>query len=171
MSMRVTMEQLRGACAMFALEAGGSEAALRERLGSFLVDRLFSAPAAPSPSTSSDGEAQPSQRRREKRPLSAAAAAWHAFARRERELVKQSGVTDHVQVVKEVAARYKRFKLVGTSQQPPMLAAPDDKDDDGFVRALAELPEAEIADALAAHGLTPGADADANVAMLARALL
>ena len=115
--MSPTLDQLRTACTTFSLDASGDEQAMRARLGGFLVDRLFSNPST-TPSTSEDE----APARREKRPLSASAAAWHAFARKERALVKEGlGITDRVAVIKEVAARYKGAKLVGGPSQPPML--------------------------------------------------
>ena len=77
-----------------------------------------------------------------------------------------------VAVIKEVAARYKRAKLVGSPSQPPMLLPPTDEDEtDGIKNALRELPPAEIASALSAHGIPTVVDIDENIDLLARALL
>ena len=168
-TMSPTLDQLRTACTTFSLDASGDEQAMRARLGSFLVDRLFSNPST-TPSTSSEDEAPA---RRDKRPLSASAAAWHAFARKERALVKEGlGLTDPVAVIKEVAARYKRAKLVGSSSEPLMLNAPSDETCEGIKTALRELPHDEIKTALSAHGIEADVvDLDANIETLARALL
>ena len=53
-----------------------------------------------------------------------------------------------------------------------MLRAPtDETEDDGIKNALRELPPAEIASALSAHGIPTVVDIDENIDMLARALL
>ena len=161
-----TVDQLRAACTTFSLDAEGDEQAMRARLGGFLVDRLFSSPSTPS---TSEDEAPA---RRDKRPLSASAAAWHAFARKERALVKEGlGITNRVEVIKEVAARYKRAKLVGSASGPLMLPAPSDEACEGIKTALRELPHDEIKTALSAHGMEAVVDIDTNIETLARALL
>ena len=167
--MAPSLAQLTSACCMFGLDAAGDYDALHARVGAHLVDKLFASHAS-TPSTSSDDEAP---RRREKRPLSESARRWHSFARHERPLVKQAGYTDNVAIVKEIAARYKRAKLVGTPAQPPLLEAPspDVAAADGIKWALAELPDDQINEALAAHGIEPGEDAEANLDALAVVLI
>ena len=114
----------------------------------------------------------------EKKPLSDKAARWHAFVKRERPLVKQGlGLTGNAEVLKEVAARYKRHLAVGTPSQPPLLAGPstdtesEASSEDGLVLALRELSQEEVVLALEAQGVEATPDAERNVALLAQALM
>ena len=83
-----------------------------------------------------------------KKPLSEKAARWFAFLKSERVLVKQTGLyTGNADVLKEVAARYKRFRLVGTPDQPLLLAPPSDTeyaDAEATEKARLEVVEEEM---------------------------
>jgi hypothetical protein len=99
----------------------------------------------------------------------------HAFAKRERPLVKQAGITGKADVLKEVAARYKRFRLVGTPDQPLLLAPPSDTEDadaeDGLLAAIRELSPDEVSEALEAQGVAATDDPTRNASLLVDALM
>ena len=71
-----------------------------------------------------------------------------------------------------ISSRYKRHLAVGTSAQPPLLAAPSDTEsgEDGLVAAIRELSPDDIASALEAQGVEATPDADRNVELLVRSL-
>ena len=162
-------EELRAACEARGLAADGDTAALHDRLGAALVDDLLRS------------RRRPKRRHHPTSPM-ASHAAWLAFAARERPLVAQAGLTGRL-AAQELGARWKRFKARDAPGAPLPLPAPAgeeagpssssaassaDGDDeavlDGMRAALAELDGAELAEALAAHGLPfDEADHAANV--------
>ena len=167
-------DRLVRACAALDIDTSGDAAALHARLGAALVARLLDVPAptTPPPTPARSPPGAPERRSGgEKRPLSEAAARWHAFARHERPLVLQAGFTANADVIKEISRRFKLAKRVGTAAQPPMLEAPSEgdsaSDSSGVVALLDDVGDGEIASALAAHGLEPTSDADADRAALA----
>ena len=157
MSTRPHHDALLAACAAFGLEAAGGDATLAQRIGEHIAARLFaksppnesSAPTTSAPTSSAPTSSAPRAegkrpRDEEKKPLSEKAARWHAFAKRERPLVKEGlGLTGNADVLKEVAARYKRHLAVGTADQPPLLGGPstdtESESEDGLMTALREL--------------------------------
>lgn len=169
-------DALLAACAAFGLEATGDDSTLAQRIGTHIAERLFGTAAAAASSAPRAEGKRP--RDEEKKPLSDKAARWHAFVKRERPLVKQGlGLTGNADVLKEVAARYKRHLAVGTPSQPPLLAGPsadtesEASSEDGLVLALRELSQEEVVLALEAQGVEATPDAERNVALLAQALM
>ena len=184
MSTPANHDALLAACTAFGLDTTGDDATLAQRVGSTVAERLFGTvvgSASVTPSTSSTPCTQHKRPREdEKKPLSVKAARWHAFAKRERPLVKQAGITGNAEVLKEVAARYKRFLVVGTPDQPPLLAGPStpegeegdaDGEEDGLVSALRDLSADEVNEALKTQGVEPGNDPELNIVQLATALM
>ena len=173
-------DALLAACAAFGLEATGDDSTLAQRIGTHIAERLFGTSAAAAPVDTSSAPRAEGKRPRdeEKKPLSDKAARWHAFAKRERPLVKEGfGLTSNADVLKEVAARYRRHLAVGTPSQPALLLGPstdtesEASSEDGLLLALRELSQEEVVQALEAQGVEATADAERNVALLARALM
>ena len=179
MSTPANHDALLAACTAFGLDTTGDDAALAQRVGSTVAERLFGAAVGSAAATSTTPCTQHKRPREdEKKPLSVKAARWHAFAKRERPLVKQAGITGNAEVLKEVAARYKRFLVVGTPDQPPLLAGPSmpageegDGEEDGLVSALRDLSADEVNEALKTQGVEPGSDPELNIVQLATALM
>ena len=181
MSTPANHDALLAACTAFGLDTTGDDATLAQRVGSTVAERLFGAAVGSAAATSTTPCTQHKRPREdEKKPLSVKAARWHAFAKRERPLVKQAGITGNAEVLKEVAARYKRFLVVGTPDQPPLLAGPStpegeegdaDGEEDGLVSALRDLSADEVNEALKTQGVEPGNDPELNIVQLATALM
>ena len=178
MSTPANHDALLAACTAFGLDTTGNDATLAQRVGSTVAERLFGAAVGSAAATSTTPCTQHKRPREdEKKPLSVKAARWHAFAKRERPLVKQAGITGNAEVLKEVAARYKRFLVVGTPDQPPLLAGPStqegegDGEEDGLVSALRDLSADEVNEALKTQGVEPGNDPELNIVQLATALM
>ena len=178
MSTPASHDALHAACTAFGLDATGDDATLAQRVGSTVAERLFGAAVGSAAAVSTTPCTQHKRPREdEKKPLSVKAARWHAFAKRERPLVKQAGITGNAEVLKEVAARYKRFLVVGTPDQPPLLAGPStqegegDGEEDGLVSALRDLSADEVSQALKTQGVEPGNDPELNIVQLATALM
>ena len=184
MSTPANHDALLAACTAFGLDTTGDDATLAQRVGSTVAERLFGTVVGSAAVTSSTSSTPCTQHKRpredEKKPLSVKAARWHAFAKRERPLVKQAGITGNAEVLKEVAARYKRFLVVGTPDQPPLLAGPStpegeegdaDGEEDGLVSALRDLSADEVSQALKTQGVEPGNDPELNIVQLATALM
>ena len=190
-----SVELLKGACLAHGLAApdGDDAATLHARLGAHLVADLLLAPNRARPAKRSAKRSA----KRKARPSapSASRGAWRAFVAHERPLVAQAGLSGRA-AVQELAARWKRFKARDGPDAPLMLPAPaseagssssssaaseaathddDDHGDEaaleGLRAALADLDGAELAEALAAHGLPDGEGRAAGVDALARALL
>ena len=166
------------ACAAFGLDTTGNAETLAQRIGVHIAERLFADVATSVPATPHSERKRPCEKRPregEKRPLTEKARAWHAFAKRERPLVKQAGITGKADVLKEVAARYKRFRLVGTPDQPLLLAPPSDTEDadaeDGLLAAIRELSPDEVSEALEAQGVAATDDPMRNASLLVDALM
>jgi hypothetical protein len=175
-------DALLAACAAFGLEATGDDSTLAQRIGTHIAERLFGTVEAAAPvdtsSTPQSERKRPRNEGREKKPLSEKAARWFAFLKSERVLVKQTGLyTGNADVLKEVAARYKRHLAVGTPNQPALLAGPstdtesEASSEDGLLLALRELSQEEVDQALEAQGVEATPDAERNVALLAQALM
>ena len=182
MSQQASQEMLIGACAAHGLARTGTQEELQKRLGDFLVAKLlFGEPKATnggrkrvsvgSGSSSGSSATSPASG---KRP----ATAWQAFQRTEKQRVKAAGFHGRVEIVKEIARRWKLFKNVGTSNAPLMLEHSSDATSevesvpDGLVTALADLSAEELSTALQAHGIEDtGDDHETKVANLARAML
>ena len=178
---QASQEMLIGACAAHGLARTGTQEELQRRLGDFLVAQLlFGEPkatnggrkrvSAGSGSSSGSSATSPASG---KRP----ATAWQAFQRTEKQRVKDAGFTGRVDIVKEIARRWKLFKNVGTSNAPLMLEhSSEDTSEvesvpDGLVMALADLSAEELDTALQAHGIEDTGDHETKVANLARAML
>ena len=193
MALPYTAELLKGACLAhgLAVHAADDAATLHARLGAHLVAELLLPTGRGGPrSGKRKAHARPT-------PSSANRSAWLAFLARERPLVALAGLSGRA-AVQELGARWKRFKARDEPGAPLSLPAPsaseagssseevaaeaagdgdgdDDDDDDamleGLRAALADLDGAELAEALAAHGLPDGEGRAASVDALARALL
>ena len=174
---------LRGALLANGLSTEGSVLDMHNRLGEYLVRKLLA------PETCVPDVAQ--KKKGKKRVATAAAGAppkrtaWHAFLKTEKDKVKATGLfPGRVEVLKEVARRWALHKRVLCNEAPLMLThasgssdeVPSDTDssvpDDGLIEALrAELDEAQLNAALAAHGLPVDGDSETKVKSLAQAML
>ena len=177
MATTFSLDLLRGACMAHKLSADGTHDELVARLGAHLVAQLLNPEAAAqvdkkkrAPTSAGAAGVTP------KRPMSA----WHHFLRTEKELVKAAGgFHGRVDVLREVARRWRLAKRVGTSAQPLMLQAPSDEGTssetdsipEDLLIAIREVPPEEIASSLDAHGLEVDEDFEANVMTLARTMM
>ena len=196
-------DALLAACAAFGLDATGNESTLAQRIGTHIAECLFGTATAAAPvDTSSASQSEQKRPRDEgKKALSNKAARWHAVVKKERPLVKEGlGLTGNADVLKEVAARYKRHLAVGTPNQPPLIVGPstdteseaaqplalpppsqstdaepavasDSEDADGLVDVLKELDETELNAALAAHSMPINGDKEEKARALARVMM
>jgi len=184
-------ELLRGACLSHGLSGDGTAAQLHSRLGDFFVRKLLAPETcAPPPNVT--------EKKKGKKRAAAAAAgapepkrtasAYHTFLRDEKERVKQAGFHGRVEIIKEVARRWKLAKQVNTPAAPLMIthssdagssdeaasegpASETDSTPDALIDALKEeLSEQEVNAALAAHGLPIDGDAETRLKMLALAM-
>ena len=187
MSTTFSEDLLRGACLSHGLSGDGSAAELHARLGDFFVRKLLAPETCAPPADVTEkkkGKKRAAAAASEQRPKRATTA-WHAFLKAEKELVKASGFHGRVAVLKEVARRYALAKRVNTDAAPLMLqhsavgsseevASETDSSmsDDGLIEALrAELDEAQLNAALAAHGLPVDGDSETKFKSLAQAML
>ena len=179
MATTYSIDILRGACLAHKLSAEGTHDEMVARLGAHLVSQLLNPEASAAahvdkkkrPTSAGATGATP------KRPMSA----WHHFLRTEKELVKAAGgFHGRIEVLREVARRWRLAKRVGTSDQPLMLQAPSsdegassetDSIPEGLLQAIRELPQEEIASSLEANGLEVEQDMEANVLALARTMM
>ena len=170
-------EMLVGACAAHGLDRNGTAEELKRTLGDYLVAQLFANKTSKKRTATSTTSP----------PVKRPATAWVTFLREEKARVKESGFHGRVAIIKECARRWALAKRANTSEAPLMLTAPSeatseasssseaasetDPVPDGLIDALNDLPVEEIHASLAAHGLPIGADPEANVAALARAMV
>ena len=112
------------------------------------------------------------------------ATAYHTFLRQEKDRVKAAGFRGRVQIIKEVARRWKLAKAVDTPGAPLMLmhspagsstdegsSDTDSVPEDALVEALrSELDEAQVNASLSAWGLPIDGNIDAKIKELARAM-
>ena len=89
-------------------------------VGSTVAERLFGALVGSAAATSTTPCTQHQRPREdEKKPLSVKAARWHAFAKRERPLVKQAGITGNAEVLKEVEVVKPRIPVISNVDAKP----------------------------------------------------
>ena len=150
-------EKLAGACLAHGLSGEGTNDELHTRLGHHLVNKLLSGKRKKTEEVSDHVQSK----------RSASASEWHAFMKSERANVVASGVQGRVPILKEIARRWKIFKSVGTSNAPLALPAPANDD---LMEALKDLNEAELNEAIEAHGLDKTGSIDDKLTALAIAM-
>ena len=170
-------EMLVGACASMGLARDGTREDLHRRLGDALVAQLFAPWATVVATEVPQANVGSKRKARIEGPPKHTATAWQAFLKVEKDRVKQAGFKGRVDIIKEVARRWKLHKRVNTCDAPLMLTQSDSCSEAGSssTDAIEELirediPADKIKDALNMYGLPVHAEYDVNVATLARAM-
>lgn len=132
-----TREMLIGACAANNLDRSGTLEDLNRRLGDHLVIQLLFGKGKGKRTASTFPKDPTEQSKR---------AMWNAFQKNEKANAKASGFTNHIDIVREIARRWKIHKNVNTSRGLLMIgnSVSTTETDSGLDTAIAPIASPEI---------------------------